>query len=86
MWGYELTLSSDNPNITDNASRKSVLVTPGSVVVPPGSVVVPPGSVVVPPGSVITTGSYNLFSNSVRDPKLNRNGRKSTRIRSDAVY
>ncbi|GJW22006.1 putative reverse transcriptase domain-containing protein, partial [Tanacetum coccineum] len=64
-----------------------VLVPPGSVVVPPGSVVVPTGSVVVPTGSVVVpTGSDNLFSNSVRDPKLDRNGRKSTRIRSDAVY
>ncbi|GJX59932.1 putative reverse transcriptase domain-containing protein [Tanacetum coccineum] len=63
-----------------------VLVTPGSVVVTPGSVVVTTGSVVVTPGSVVVTpGSYSLFSNSVRDPKLDRNGRKSTRIRSDAI-
>ncbi|GJW99708.1 hypothetical protein Tco_0183622 [Tanacetum coccineum] len=61
MWGYELTLSSDNPNITDNASRKSVLVTPGSVVVTPvivittGSILVTPGSVLVTPGSVLVT-------------------------------
>ncbi|GJT57012.1 hypothetical protein Tco_0992066 [Tanacetum coccineum] len=74
MWGYELTLSSDNPNITDNASLipGMVLVTPGSVVVPPGSVVVttgsvvvPPGSVVVPPGSVVTTGSILVTPGSV---------------------
>ncbi|GJT12695.1 putative reverse transcriptase domain-containing protein [Tanacetum coccineum] len=48
MWGYELTLSSDNPNITDKAS-----LIPGSVVVPPGSVVVTTGSVVVTTGSVV---------------------------------
>ncbi|GJS31547.1 reverse transcriptase domain-containing protein [Tanacetum coccineum] len=37
MWGYELTLSSDNPNIADKASLipGRVLVTPGSVVVTP---------------------------------------------------
>ncbi|GKF17579.1 hypothetical protein Tco_0062497, partial [Tanacetum coccineum] len=72
----------------------SVVVPPGSVVVPTGSVVVPPGSVVVPTGSVVVptgsvvvpTGSDNLFSNSVRDSKLDRNGRKSTHIRSDEVY
>ncbi|GKF97098.1 hypothetical protein Tco_0292919 [Tanacetum coccineum] len=71
MWGYELTLSSDNPDIADKASRKRsnatkiiigriiipgrVLVTPGSIVVTTGSVVVTPGSVVVTPGSVVVT-------------------------------
>ncbi|GJS05327.1 hypothetical protein Tco_0321835 [Tanacetum coccineum] len=69
----------------------SILVTPGSVITT-GSILVTPGSVIttgsilVTPGSVITTGSYSYFSNSVRDLKLDRNGRKSTRIRSDAVY
>ncbi|GJR06673.1 hypothetical protein Tco_0529657 [Tanacetum coccineum] len=70
----------------------SILVTPGSVITT-GSILVTPGSVIttgsilVTPGSVLVTpGSYSLFSNSVRDPKLDRNGRKSTRIRSDAVY
>ncbi|GJR11063.1 putative reverse transcriptase domain-containing protein [Tanacetum coccineum] len=63
----------------------SVVVTTGSVITT-GSVVVTTGSVITTGSVVVTTGSYNLFSNSVRDPKLDRNGRKSTRIRSDAVY
>ncbi|GKB64875.1 hypothetical protein Tco_0921061 [Tanacetum coccineum] len=70
----------------------SILVTPGSVITT-GSILVTPGSVIttgsilVTPG-VITTDSilvtpakryFEQLSSSVRDPKLDRNGRKSTR-------